>query len=313
MQTDMNKLYKNCTLCPRACGVDRTAGEKGFCGETDEIRLAFAGLHMGEEPVISGSAGSGTVFFTGCTLGCSFCQNIQISRQGMGSAVSVDELAEIFIRLEMEGAHNINLVTGTHFIPSIAAAAEKAKEQGLKIPIVWNTSGFETEEGVELIASFADIFLTDLKTVSRKVSKLWTGTDLYPEAALKAAVKMSSLKKNRMEGELLKEGVIVRHLSMPGFREDSKKALISIKNELYPEAIPALMFQYIPPEYRNGGEGGGVMTRDEYEEMLDFIFELGLDEGFVQEYDPGDEWFPDFSLENPFSSKLARTVWSWRK
>jgi len=196
----MYKCYKACSLCPRECRVDRSRGQIGFCREKDKVRIAWAGIHYGEEPVITGENGSGTIFFTGCTLRCSFCQNYQLSRSVLGSYVSVVKLSEIMLELQREHAENINLVTGTHFIPHIIDAVSEARKNGLKIPIVWNTSGFEKASSLKLLENTADVFLTDLKTLSNELSKKLFKFENYPEIAVEALKSMVSMKPLKKVG-----------------------------------------------------------------------------------------------------------------
>ena len=188
-------LYRKCTLCPRACGVDRNAGKLGFCRESSTMRIACATLHHGEEPPITGKGGSGTIFFTGCTLQCRFCQNHQISRGGIGREVSIEEFADICLKLQSSGAENINLVTGTMFIPSIALGIGLAKEKGLNIPILWNSSGFESSEAVDMLNSFIDVYLPDIKTLNHTFASTFFNAIHYPEAAKAAVIKMADSKK----------------------------------------------------------------------------------------------------------------------
>ncbi len=207
-------------------------------------------LHGGEEPPISGENGSGTVFFTGCTLKCSFCQNYQISREGMGRKVGEDEFVSICLKLQEKGAENINLVTGSHFAPSIVSALASAKENGLEIPVLWNSSGYETEKTVELLSQQVDIFLPDYKTPDSSVSSRFFNAADYPEAVFKAVSLMCIKKKTDFSifetGEMLKEGVVIRHLVMPGYLESSEEFLKIYADKFRDRAILSLMFQYSP-------------------------------------------------------------------
>ena len=302
----------NCTLCPRNCKVNRglVNNKAGFCGEFANVRVAFAGLHFGEEPCLCSAGGSGTVFFTGCTLKCSFCQNIQISREGIGRAVSEEELADIFLKLQGAGADNINLVTGTQFVPGIINALMLAKNRGLKIPVAWNTSGYESSRTLEVLNQYIDIYLTDIKTLNGHVSAKYFNAGNYPDK-VKAGVKKMVLNSELCyREESLVKGTIIRHLVLPGELESTKEVLLWIKKHFDKRALLSLMFQYIPvgsgPERR--------VTRKEYDTVLCWLNELGLDNGYVQEYgseDTENVWLPDFTKVKPFSSELCKGVWHY--
>ena len=214
------KWYRECVLCPRECGVDRLSGRRGFCGQTASLKVARAALHMWEEPCISGTRGSGTVFFTGCHLGCVFCQNGQISRGGAGKEISILRLAEIFMELQQKGAHNINLVTPTHFVPQIVEALRISRKMGLCIPIVYNTGGFEKIDTLELLDGWVDVYLTDFKYCSPILARRLSGVSDYPQRAA-AALRVMLESKPCLFGEdqMMRQGVIVRHLMLPGFLE----------------------------------------------------------------------------------------------
>ena len=317
------KGYQSCELCPRRCRIDRQRGETGFCGQTSVIRLAAAVIHFGEEPPVTGNGGSGTVFFTGCTLQCSFCQNRQISTGNVGREISSDELVRIFLRLQEEGAENINLVTGTHFIPGIAAALARAEHEGLTIPVVWNSSGFESVEALKIIDPHIDIYLPDLKTLSSEVSMQVYGRADYAERAKEAVLLMMNRRPLRMEEKRLVSGVIVRHLVLPGMGEVTGRVLrwyaencIDRENQR-PSALLSLMVQFTPVREELGGvEHGPVENRrvsaEEYEEVCAYLERYGIEEGFIQELEDGESWCPDFRNRDPFPDPKARTVWHWR-
>lgn len=183
--------YEHCTACPKSCGVNRNAGERGFCGETAELRIAWAGLHFGEEPPVSGAGGSGTIFLTGCNLRCVFCQNFQISQEGMGRAVTEQEFIELCLTLQEAGAKNINIVTGSHAVPALGAGLRAAKQHGLTIPVVWNSSAYETAEALESIADTVDGWLPDLKTLNPETSRRVFAAPDYPEQACAAIETMA--------------------------------------------------------------------------------------------------------------------------
>ncbi|RKX85829.1 MAG: radical SAM protein [Spirochaetes bacterium] len=312
------KYYTNCSLCPRECRVDRTVSAAGFCRETDRVRIAWAGLHYGEEPTITGKKGSGAVFFTGCTLKCVFCQNYQVSGGILGGYVSSGELTEIMLGLQKVHAENINLVTGTHFIPHIIDSVEEAKKEGLRIPVVWNTSGFEKIISLKLIENTVDIFLTDIKTLSHEYSKKLFNFSNYPEVAIKAVNSMADMKPIKKEDGKLLSGVIVRHLVMPGMLDSTFKVLKLFKDNWYGKAILSLMFQYIPVKKYTSAEIDNLtkmLTEDEYSRVMDFLYRLNIDEGYMQEFSYGSnvEWMPDFSRCNPFPEGMAKTLWHYRE
>ena len=323
-----NSLYTNCCLCPRRCGVNRDAGQLGFCGETSELRVAFAGIHRGEEPPISGEGGSGTVFISGCNLGCAFCQNYQISRQNarnsarqnarnsaaeraLGRVVGTEELASICLSLRENGAENINIVTGSHAAPAIAAGINKARKRGLDIPVLWNSSGYEGDETLEILKDFVDMYLPDLKTLDSSLAARFNNAPDYPEHAAKAILKMMESRQT-----------MVRHLVLPGFLENTRQVLRwfaeNCINSSHGSARLSLMTQYTPV-YSNRTNTGipageipaGFVSEDEYKLVLSMLDEFGIDDGFCQELVTGSEWLPDFSRPNPFSSELSNPVWHW--
>jgi putative pyruvate formate lyase activating enzyme len=319
MNNPFDRLYESCNLCPRACGVNRLEGETGVCGETASIRVASACVHFGEEPPVTGKGGSGTVFFTGCTLGCRFCQNFQISHSGMGDNLTEEELASIFLRLQADGAENINLVTATHFSPGVLGAVKIAKDNGLSIPIVWNSSGYEEVDTLELIAAYVDIWLPDAKTFDERVAKeLFSAAD-YPEKNRAALLFMAEHAIVEWHGDTLRKGMIVRHLILPGETSSTERILKWYKSALYGKALLSLMCQYIPiagysdvrdPDLKV--DLGKYLTKDEYGDCLFLLDELGIQDGFIQEQCDDNEWKPDFSRRNPFPDKFAKPVWHYK-
>lgn len=276
-----------CTLCPRLCGADRTLGELGMCGQNDGIRICRAAPHMFEEPPISGERGSGTVFFAGCSLGCVYCQNRDISRgKDLGREVSPRELADIFFKLRDEGVHNINLVTATHFADKVRLALEIAKPT-LGIPVVYNTSGYERVETLVSLNGLIDIYLPDLKYASDELAKKYSSAPDYPSVAEKALSEMYGQVGKFEYGAdgMLKKGVVVRHLVLPGARKDSMKALDMLAATLPPsEILLSLMSQYTPEfaldtPYK---ELHRRVTTFEYNAVLQHALSLGFD-GFMQE------------------------------
>jgi len=309
--------YSRCLLCPRACGVDRLGSARGFCREGTAVRAAWAGLHFGEEPPVTGHGGSGTIFFTGCTLKCRYCQNDQLSRSALGAELAPEELAGLMLRLQAEGAENVNLVTGSHFAPGIAAAAELARGQGLAIPLLWNSSGYESLATLELLAPWIEVWLPDCKTLDPELARRLMGAPDYPEVVREALRFMAEARPLRFDGERLREGVIVRHLVLPGHPESTRAVLAWFRERLYGKALLSVMVQYTP-NARTAGQGGtregGPSRRvsaGEYEQVLASLEELGIEEGFIQEPEPGSDWLPDFTRRNPFPEGQARPLWHY--
>ena len=306
----MKSPYEECLLCPRACASDRTSGETGYCGESSLVRAACACLHFGEEPPLTGAGGSGTVFFTGCTLKCGFCQNWQVSRCGAGTALSEEELARIFLRLQGEGAENVNIVTGTQFAPSILDSLALARTRGLAIPMVWNSSGYETLETVGMLAGEVSFFLPDLKTLDAELARRYFHASDYPERAKAALLAMAEARPLRWNGETPASGLIVRHLVLPGHLEQTREAISWFASNLSGRALLSLMFQYTPiPGQELPAPLDRMVTEEEHRRALAFLDELDIEEGFFQEPVPDSGWLPDFSRAKPFTSGLSRMVW----
>lgn len=315
MQTITSRSYYDaCRLCPHLCGVNRNMGRVGVCAEGPQMRIAWAGIHKGEEPGISvenqsGLHGSGTIFFAGCPLGCTFCQNNQLSsrhRQRLGSEVSVDTCAQICLALEDAGAANINLVTGTHVIPSIHEAVRIARAGGLSIPIVWNTSSFESDEGLQLLDEFVDVYLADLKWVDDVQARRYTASSRYAEHALRAIDRFTATRQLRRSDDRIIEGVIVRHLVMPSNLDDTYDVLKVFSRRWNTRALLSLMVQYVPV---GTCESQISLSQQEYERLFKYLEELGIEDGFIQETGDESQWIPDFSRINPFPDSFAKPVW----
>ena len=308
-------MYADCNLCPRSCGADRLHGELGFCTQGPRLRAAWAGLHFGEEPAVSARGGSGAIFFSGCTLGCSFCQNYQLSHQGLGRELNVLELADLMLELQTRGAENVNLVTGTQFTPGIAAAIGRARERGLTIPLVWNYSGYERVETLNILTESIDLFLPDCKTLDPVLSGRLMAAPDYPEMVQAALLQMVQAKPLRFEADKIVRGLIVRHLVLPAFIDSSRQVLRWFRQNLYGKALLSLMFQFTPVEGRECRRDRPDrvperrISKQEYEQIFAYIDELGIEEGFVQEMDSGVEWLPDFRKVNPFPDNQAVPVW----
>ncbi|MBO6218766.1 MAG: radical SAM protein [Treponema sp.] len=330
----MNDLYENCLQCPRKCGVNRECS-LGFCKEPSQIRIAVACLHFGEEPLITVHGGSGTIFLTGCNLRCAFCQNYQISQQGMGASVSKEEFAEICLRLEDAGAENINLVTGSHHIPALAEGLTEAKKRGLKIPICWNSSGYDSVESLKMLEGLVTIWLPDLKTLSPQLSKSLCAAEDYParaKEALKWMISHNPLKlttvKKEIDGKLVEkdkilQGVIVRHLFLPGKFFETADVLQWLKENADGKAIISLMSQYTPVPFKDSEENlakrkkalssieNRLVNENEDRDLRDLIEAYDFDYLFYQDLCADTEWLPDFEKKQPFSYALARPVWHW--
>ena len=297
----MSMNYESCTLCPRMCGADRTKAP-GFCGASHQIKAARAALHQWEEPCISGTAGSGTVFFSGCTLKCVFCQNYPLSHENFGKEISTARLAEIFLELQEKGAHHINLVTATQYLPSIRQALELARPE-LHIPVVYNSGGYERTETIREFSDCIDIWLPDLKYYDSSLSEKYSAAQNYFSMASKAIKEMirisGGLAWDPENPGLLKKGVVIRHMVLPGAKEDSIRLLHWIKEELPPgQFLLSILSQYTPfykssqyPEIRRR------ITTYEYQKVVDTAIELGLTDGYMQEKSSAkEEYTPPFDL-----------------
>ncbi len=280
----MIDLYGNCTLCPRRCGADRHAS-RGFCGEGDKIRICRASLHMWEEPCISGSEGSGTVFFSGCQLKCIYCQNSDIALSHAGLEISEERLTEIFFELAQQGANNINLVTPSHFTPTIVSAIERAKTAGFTLPFVWNSSGYEEPDALELLRGKIDIFLPDFKYFSSELAKSFSYAPDYFEKASVAIQKMFDMvgePKFDQRG-IMRKGVIVRHLVLPSHTDDSMKVIKYLFDTFGHDIYISIMNQYTPmPSVADRKDLSRRLTTYEYEKVVNFAADLGIKNGFTQ-------------------------------
>ena len=280
----MENFFKNCRLCPRECGVDREK-DLGFCKSGNKMRLALVSTHMYEEPCISGKKGSGTVFFSGCNMGCVFCQNFDISQKAFGKEVSVGQLADIFLKKQSQGVHNINLVSGGHFAPLIAESIALAKEKGFSLPVVYNTNSYEKPETLRLLEGFIDIYLADIKYFDEKFSQRYSNTPNYFEAASKAVKEMlRQVGHLRINADgIAEKGLLIRHLVMPSLRKDSEKILLWIRDNLGKESSLSLMNQYTPMANAcKFKEISRRLTTFEYEKVVDYFLEIGLEKGFRQ-------------------------------
>ncbi|MBQ7242475.1 MAG: radical SAM protein [Firmicutes bacterium] len=280
----MDDLMKNCTLCPRNCGADRTKSS-GFCRVGDKMRVALVSTHMYEEPCISGTSGSGTVFFSGCNMACVFCQNFDISQKPFGQDISPDTLSDIFLKKQAEGVHNINLVSPSHFVPQIRETLIMAKEKGLSIPVVYNTNSYEKPETLRLLDGLVDVYLADLKYFSEEFSQKYSAApDYFAHAseAVKEMLRQVGHLRINADG-IAEKGLLVRHLVLPSLRKDSERILLWIRDNLGAETYVSVMNQYVPmykaSEFR---EISRRLTTFEYEKVLDYFLEIGMENGFRQ-------------------------------
>ena len=331
MDDSISCRYTSCTQCPRNCRTDRLSGGRGFCGENSALRIATACLHFGEEPLVTVHGGSGTIFLTGCNLRCAFCQNYQISQQGMGAEVSKEQFAEICLRLEAAGAENINLVTGSHHIPAIAEGLAEARKQGMKLPICWNSSGYDNVEELSLLDGLVTIYLPDLKTLSAPLSKQLCAASDYGEkakAALSWMIEHNPLNivevtKEGVTKEKILQGVIIRHLFLPGRFAETADVLDWLKQNADGKAIISLMSQYTPVPFKDSEEGlerrkkalsaieNRLVNSEEDSDLKDLIDAYDFEYLFYQDLSDDTSWLPDFTRKQPFSNALAKPVWQW--
>ena len=303
-KSDFVSVPSSCTLCPRRCGADRAAGRTGSCGAGGTLKAARAALHYWEEPCISGTKGSGTVFFSGCTLKCCFCQNYPISAEGLGKEISVEHLAEIFLNLQEQGANNINLVTPDHYIPQIISAIDMARSRNFKLPFVYNCSGYETAEMIQLLDGYIDVYLPDFKFMSPDLSAKYSNAPDYPEhakASISEMVRQCGGDQTRFDDDgIMQRGVIVRHLQLPDHLDDSKSIITYLYNTYKDSIYISIMNQYTPmPGIENRfPELGRTITSSEYDELVDYAIDIGVENGFIQEGETAKESFiPAFDNE----------------
>ena len=322
-------LYEACRLCPRNCGAPRTAGPAGFCQEPARVRAGVACLHFGEEPPITVHGGSGTIFISGCNLGCAFCQNYQISQQGMGADLSPKDFAKVCLALEAAGAENINIVTGSHTVPAIVAGLTEARLQGMSLPICWNSSAYEKVEVLQQLKGLVDIWLPDFKTINPETSAALFQAKDYPQRAQESILFMvenSPLKLQQMKGrDKMLQGVIVRHLFLPGHFEDTLLTLEWLKKHVDEKAYLSLMSQYTPVPFveeeeklarrnqRLSALENRLVSQEEFQDLQDVLAAFDFKYLFYQELVEDTEWLPDFNRVQPFSYELAKPVWHWRE
>lgn len=297
---NMNK-YENCLLCPRKCGINRSTGQTGVCGVSSEIKVARAALHYWEEPCISGKRGSGAVFFSGCSLHCVFCQNREISDGKAGKVISKERLSDIFMELADKGANNINLVTPGQYIPDIVWAVNDAKSRGMKLPIIYNTSGYENVTELKLLEGIVDVYLPDFKYMDSTLSARYSRTKDYPSVAKQAISEMVRQQPGVVIDDatgLIQKGVIVRQLLLPGHVNDAK-AILKYLHDTYQDSIYiSMMSQFTPIELKDYPEINRTVTRREYERLIDYAIKIGITNAFIQEGNVAkDSFIPAFDGE----------------
>lgn len=288
------KELEKCTLCPFECKVNRMNGKLGRCKAGAKLKIGLVSIHYDEEPCISGKEGSGTIFFTNCNLKCIFCQNYIISCEGKGEEITIEELAKMFLDQQKKGANNINLVTGTPYVPHIIEAIKIAKAEGLNIPILYNTSGYETIETLKMLEGYIDIYLPDFKYYDNKLAKKLSNIDDYKEVAQEAIKEMyRQVGKNEYdERGILKKGIIIRHLVLPNNIENSKGVLKCIKDNMPDDITVSLMAQYFPTYKANENkEINRKLTKEEYEEIENYLYELGIENGYLQDLGENEEQY----------------------
>jgi len=296
----MNDLLKKCELCPRMCGINRYE-KQGFCGANDKIKIARASLHMWEEPCISHENGSGTIFFSHCNLKCIYCQNYDISTNNYGKEITINKLSEIMLNLQNKNAHNINLVTPTHYVPQIIEAIKIARKKGLNIPIIYNTSGYERKETIKLLDGYIDIYLTDMKYYDDKYAKEYSKATNYFNHAKEALDEMYKQIGNPKisKNGIMEKGIIVRHLILPELIDDSKKIIDYLYKTYKDDIYLSIMNQYTPLEnVKNHSSLNRIITKDEYDEVINYAVSLGIENAFIQEGETQKESFiPSFNNE----------------
>ena len=293
-------MLENCTICPHKCGIDRTK-YVGRCKSNDKIKIALYSIHNFEEPCISGEKGSGTIFFSNCNMNCIYCQNYEISQLGKGKEISVEELAEIMIEQQEKNVENINLVTPTSYAIHIKEAIEIAKQKGLKIPIVYNTNGYENVETLKLLEGLIDIYLPDLKYFDNGLGKKYSKVDNYFEVATQAIKEMYRQVGQTIlnENGIMQKGLMIRHLVLPNNIENSKKILKWIKENIDENVYVSVMAQYFPTyQAKETSDLNRKLTQQEYDEIENYLYDLEIENGYIQELgEHEEEYVPKWEAE----------------
>ncbi len=280
------KLIQKCEICPHRCKIDRTKNQIGRCKSKDTVKVAIASIHKYEEPCISGKNGSGTVFFSNCNLSCEFCQNYEISQEGLGKEISIERLAQIFLMQQSKGVHNINLVSPTSYAIQIIEAIKIAKKSGLKIPIIYNTNGYENIETIKLLKGYIDVYLPDLKYAQNDLAKKYSKIDNYFEIATSAIKEMRlQVGKNEYdENGMIQKGIIIRHLILPNHTENTKQVLKWVKENMPKDITVSVMAQYFPTyKAKNIKDLNRGITKNEYKKIENFLYNLDIENGYIQE------------------------------
>lgn len=299
---NISEILEKCELCPHKCSVNRIEGNVlGRCKAGKNPKIALARLHFFEEPCVSGKNGSGTVFFSGCNLSCKFCQNYEISQEYYGKEITIEELSNIFIDLQNQNANNINLVTGFMYVPQIIEAIKIARKNGLKIPIVYNSSGYESIETIKLLNDYIDVYLPDFKYYYNELGMRLSNVNNYPEIAKNAILEMYSQVGNPQidENGIIQKGLIVRHLILPNHIQNSKMILKWIKKNLSKKVLVSVMAQYFPTNKANEIEDiNRKLNKNEYEEILNFVEEYEIN-GYIQHLEENEkQYVPNFKEDN---------------
>lgn len=293
-------MLNNCTLCPHNCKVNRQNGEIGRCKCNDKIKIALASLHMFEEPCISGTNGSGTIFFSNCNLNCIYCQNYEISQMGKGKEISINELSDIFLKQQNNKAHNINLVTPTMYVPQIIEAIKTAKRNGLNIPIIYNSNGYEKIETLKMLKGYIDVYLPDLKYYSNNLSKKYSNINNYFDISTEAIKEMYNQVGTATfdENGIIQKGVIIRHLVLPNHILNTKNILKWIKDNMPSDIYVSIMAQYFPTyKAKQNNLINRKLNKKEYKEVLNYLYSLDIKNGYIQDLgNHEEEYVPDFNL-----------------
>ena len=297
----MFEVFKGCKVCPNNCKINRIENNVGMCRANEKVKIALASLHFFEEPCISGDKGSGTVFFSNCNLKCKFCQNYEISDLGKGKEITIEELANTFLDLQEKGANNINLVTPTIYAYHIIEALKIAKNKGLNIPIIYNSNGYESIETLKALDGYIDVYLPDLKYYYDELAIQYSGVKEYfkhATNAIKEMYRQVGYPKFDEKG-IVKKGLIIRHLVLPSYLQNSKKVLEWIKDNIDERVYISIMAQYFPCyKAKNIEELNRKLSKEEYEEIEEFVYSLGIENGYMQELgEHEEEYVPNFNCE----------------